>query len=387
MRKDTVGAGSESTVEWMAPEGFARGKVQVFVAGSGIGSITQQNGRYLLVNVPVGIHSLTAERIGYRTVTSEVTVTAGGTTVQDFALSQEALGLDEIIVTGTPGGTQRRAIGNSVLSVQAADITASVAVNNIQDLMTGRTPGLQFNASATGVGTGSGIQIRGVGSFNLSSNPLIYVDGIRINNASDAGPQIGSRENAVSVLNDINAGDIESIEIIKGPAAATLYGTEASAGVVQIITKRGATGAPQFDLAVRAGVCPLPARPGRKDGDAVGCQDKPGKTACRENLIMYNPYDEANFLIANDYFDWPTERLYQNGMSQSYNLSVRGGTDAVRYFILGNYDDEEGILYYNTNEAFRLRGNVSVVFNENFSFDLSTAYTDGATQFAAHGIG
>ena len=74
-------------------------------------------------------------------------------------------------------------------------------------------------------------------------------------------------------------------------------------------------------------------------------------------------------------------------MSQSYNLSVRGGTDAVRYFIWGNYDDEEGILYYNTNEAFRLRGNVSVVFNENFSFDLSTAYADGATQFAAHGIG
>jgi outer membrane receptor for ferrienterochelin and colicins len=118
--------------------------VQVFVAGSGIGSLTQQNGRFLLVNVPVGIHSLTAERIGYRSVTAEVTVDAGGTTVQDFALSQEALGLDEIIVTGTPGGTQRRAIGNSVLSVSAADITQTVAVNNIQDLMGGRTPGLQM---------------------------------------------------------------------------------------------------------------------------------------------------------------------------------------------------------------------------------------------------
>ena len=122
------------------------------------------------MNVPVGIHSLTAERIGYRSVTSEVTVTAGGTTVQDFALSQEALGLDEIIVTGTPGGTQRRTIWNSVISVSASEVVQTVVVSDISDLMVGRTPGLQFKGMTAGVGTGSGMQIRGVGSFNLSSN-------------------------------------------------------------------------------------------------------------------------------------------------------------------------------------------------------------------------
>src|SRR5688572_14737927 len=86
--------------------------VQVFIAGSGIGALTQPNGRYLLLNVPAATHTLTAERIGFGTVTREITVTAGATAVQDFTLAETALGLDEFIVTGVPGDTRRRAIGN-----------------------------------------------------------------------------------------------------------------------------------------------------------------------------------------------------------------------------------------------------------------------------------
>src|SRR5262245_25545315 len=95
-------------------------QVQVFISALSQGSLTQQNGRYILLNVPVGTHTITAQRIGFRTVTQSVTVAAGQTVQLDFGMSEEALGLDEIIVTGTPGGTQRRAIGNSVLQVQAA---------------------------------------------------------------------------------------------------------------------------------------------------------------------------------------------------------------------------------------------------------------------------
>src|SRR5690606_19549685 len=85
--------------------------VQVFIAGSGIGALSQANGRYLLLNVPPGTHTLTAERIGFGTVTREITVAAGETVVQDFALSEAALGLDEIIVTGTAGGGRQREVG------------------------------------------------------------------------------------------------------------------------------------------------------------------------------------------------------------------------------------------------------------------------------------
>ncbi len=99
--------------------------VQVFVAEPSIGALTQQNGRYLLAGVPAGTHSVTAQRIGYTSSTIEVTVAGDETTLLDFQLAEEALGLDEIIVTGTPGGTQRRAIGNAVATLEAADITGN----------------------------------------------------------------------------------------------------------------------------------------------------------------------------------------------------------------------------------------------------------------------
>src|SRR5688500_6178165 len=85
-----------------AQTGEPLGAVQVFIAGSGIGALSQQNGRYLLLNVPAGTHTISAERIGYRAVSQQVSVTTGQTAILDFAMAEEALGLDEIIVTGTP---------------------------------------------------------------------------------------------------------------------------------------------------------------------------------------------------------------------------------------------------------------------------------------------
>ena len=195
--------------------------VQVFIAGSGVGALSQQNGRYLLLNVPVGTHTISAQLIGYGGQEAQVTVAAGETAVLDFRLAEQALGLDEIIVTGTPGGTQRRAIGNTVATVSAADLTRDVSFANVQTVLQGRTPGVRLAAINGTVGSGTNVEVRGVGSFNLGRNPLIYVDGIRVNNDGEAGPRTGG-ERVVNVFNDFNPADIESIEIIKGPAAATL---------------------------------------------------------------------------------------------------------------------------------------------------------------------
>src|SRR5688572_16695038 len=163
--------------------------VQVFIAGSGIGALTQQNGRFLLLNVPAGTHTVTAERIGYRSVSAQVTVTAGQTAVQDFTMDEEALGLDEIIVTGTPGGTQRRAIGNSVLSVSAAQIAETSVNTDMKGLLRGRAPGVSLGAGG-GIGQGSDITIRGTGSFNRArANPIVFVDGVRVN-TDPAGPSM-----------------------------------------------------------------------------------------------------------------------------------------------------------------------------------------------------
>jgi len=359
---------------------------QVFIPDLNIGALTQQNGSYILLNVPAGSQTVSVQRIGFRELSQVAEVTAGGATTLDFRISEQALALDEVIVTGTAGGTQRRAIGNTVQSLEAATITQDVAITSMQDMLSGRSTGLRFTRLSGNVGTGSPISIRGVGSFSQERNqPLIYVDGVRVNNNEEAGPTLGSGSN-VNVLDDFNPEDIESIEIIKGPAAASLYGTEASAGVIQIITKKGQEGAPEFNISVRQGANYMP-NPADRLGTYYGCptDPSPGPVDCQNeaDLITYNMYEEGTRYIAEGYFPWPTENLYSNGHSQGYNLDVRGGTNSIRYFLSGNYDDEKGIVHYNTNETFRIRGNVGVVFSEMFSLDVSTGYVDGDTRFAA----
>ena len=364
--------------------------VQVFIANLELGGLTQQNGRYLLQNVPAGTHTVSVSRIGYRTTEVQVTVGGGQTVEQNFTMTEEALALDEIIVTGTPGGTRRRAIGNVVTVVDAGAISQRVAVTSVQDLLAGRTPGLLFSRVAGNVGAGSSITIRGASSFDLSTQPLIYVDGVRVNNATRAGPTLAEDRGAfsndrgtgsVSVLDDFNPEDIESIEIIKGPAAATLYGTEASAGVIQIITKRGTQGAPQFSVSQKAGYNYM-ARPADKVGTNYACLSG-FNTQCTSEADVFaiNMYEEGTRQIALGLYPWPTKNLFQNGLSLATNVDVRGGTDNIRYFISANYENEEGPVWFNTDETFRFRANIGIVMSENVSLDVSTAYVDGSTRF------
>jgi TonB-linked SusC/RagA family outer membrane protein len=357
--------------------------VQVFISGLNLGVLSQQNGRYLLVNVPPGAHQVTVQRIGYREMTAEVTVGAGATVVQDFVVTQEALQLQEVLVTGTAGGTQRRAVGNAIARVDASDVVATRPISNLQELMQARTPGLAFTRIGGQIGEASVIQVRGVSSFGLGSQPLIYIDGVRMDNSTSLGPDLpntGAGRNSAGALNDINPNDIESIEIIKGPAAATLYGTEASAGVIQIITKRGLPGAPQFDAQVTEGQNFI-LDPHGMIGDQYHCRNTttgfPGSapcTAANERLESYNIIDLEE---ANGYGS-----PVSNGLNQKYNLSVRGGVDAVNYFVAGDYTDADGVRSTNWNHQWSGRSNIGVVVGEGLNVDLSVGYTSGKTRFA-----
>ena len=355
-----------------AQNGQPVSSAQLYVDGLNIGALTQQNGRYLLVNVPPGTHTLTAERIGFRSATAEVTVGAGATVVQDFQLSQEALQLNEVIVTGTAGGTQRRAIGNSVGTVDAAAITQTAPISTVQDLLRGREPGVSFSRSAGSVGGGAMVRVRGVSSVSMGASPLIFVDGIRVSNES-SGPGLVDGRQAVS-LDDFNPNDIESIEIIKGPAAATLYGTEASAGVIQIITKRGAAGSPEFDLSVRQGRNFVKDPQGRM-GEIWGCP--PSTPTCATDADIDNEISVALYDHEEQVTGVP---VFRSGHVQTYTLGVRGGTDLVRYFLSGEWDDQEGYARTNDSERMGIRSNLSLVPTEALSFDLSAAWVDGLTR-------
>jgi TonB-linked SusC/RagA family outer membrane protein len=358
--------------------------VQIFIADLNLGGLTQQNGRFLLQNVPAGTHMVTADRLGYRSQTQTVNVAAGQTVTLNWNIVEQAIQLDEVIVTGTPGGTRRRAIGNSVAQVDAATVTANVAIGTVQELLTARSPGLQYQRMPNNIGTSSNIQIRGVGTFNLGSNPLVYVDGVRIDGSAQ-GPDLSGSNSGNSghafAIDDFNPEDIESIEIIKGPAAATLYGTEASAGVIQIITKKGQEGDAQFELTVTNGQN-FAIDPRTQIGTRVSCLTANVPLCPSEaDLFEYNMYDESTAYIKEGFFPWPSDNLYKNGYSRNYNLTASGGTAAVRYFISGNLSDDQGTLWYNTDKSYRLRTNLTALLTESVSLDISAGYINGNTRY------
>ncbi len=246
---------------------------QVQVQGTELGTLTDQRGRFLLRNVPSGTVTLQVVRLGYRTTTVEVQASASPVEIR---MPEEAIALDEVVVTGTAGGQQRRAIGNSVGTVRAAEVTETAPVNSVQDLINARAPGVVVMPGTGMVGSGSRIRIRGTSTFSLSGDPLIYVDGVRVNNETGSGISVQAfGSGVVSRLNDFDPDQIESIEILKGPAAATLYGTEAARGVINIITKQGMIGAPRFSLSIKQGVNQFADAAGRmpvnywRDGDGV----------------------------------------------------------------------------------------------------------------------
>ena len=237
-----------------AQNGVAVPAAQVFIAELNLGSLSEGNGSYTIENVPAGTHTVSVQRLGFRLTEQTVTV-AGGQTVQlDFQLETEALSLDAVVVTGTAGGSQVRAIGNLVERVGVPDLAVEAPVQTVEDVLTGRIPGVMLLGQPNSAGDGAQIRIRGNSSIGIPGDPIVYIDGVRM--VSDRG--FVQRYSAASRLNDINPADIESIEVIKGPAAATLYGTEAANGVIQIITKRGEVGAPVFDFTAETGAMYLP---------------------------------------------------------------------------------------------------------------------------------
>ena len=347
--------------------------VQVFIAELNVGALSQADGRYRLPNLPAGTHTLTALRIGYQTVTAEVRVGAQETVLQDFRLPVEPLRLDEVIVTGTAGGTTRRAVGNVVSRIELDNVLAAngAAVTSIEDVLRTRVPGLNFLPPAGTAGSGAQIRLRGSSSVAIAGDPLIYVNGVRMN----ASRGRVSRYEAISRLNDINPQDIESIEVIKGPAAATLYGTEAANGVIQIITKQGVTGETQFDMGIELGASWMPMYMINTHyaPDPVKCPMLPCNTI--DDLLPINLV-ETEAALGNKIFDY--------GVGKNYNLSVRGGTDLVQYYVSANWQDQRGVVDWNWDTRKSISASITATPRESLTLRLNSQQTLGEYSSTRH---
>ena len=362
-------AGTVTGVVTSAQNGQPLPAAQVYIEALDLGVLTQANGRYVLQNVPAGVHQLAVQRIGYRITSASVTVAAGASVVQNFTVNEEALQLDELVVTGTAGGSQRRAVGNLVAAVDVSDLGAAAPIATVEDALLGRTPGVSLMPSTT-AGGGSKIRIRGHSSLALAGDPIIYVDGVRLN---DNRTNVGRYENK-SRLSDFDPNTIESIEIIKGPAAATLYGTEASNGVIQIVTKRGQAGAPVFEFSTEVGQNYWPMWSGYNrytwtPNPNMGCTPQTTPCASEDQLFGFRHADSSRELG----FQYP----WINGLVQRYSGAVRGGTESFRYSFALNRADEEGVVRWNSDERNSITANIGVTASEQLSLNLSGGYYQG----------
>ncbi|HEY2379316.1 MAG TPA: SusC/RagA family TonB-linked outer membrane protein [Gemmatimonadaceae bacterium] len=339
---------------------------QVGVVGTRLGALSDANGRFRLAGVEGDSVSLDVRLIGFQP--AKLVARVGDANVR-VLLSEVAVSLDQVVVTGTAGVTEQRAMGNLLEKVQTEDVVRTAPVVTPQQLLEGRVAGLVVLPGSGNIGTGSTMHIRGVASLSLTNQPLIYVDGVRVDNSASGGPSI--RDGAqVARINDINPEDIESMEVIKGPAAATLYGTEASSGVIQIITKRGHAGVETYDFAMQQGTSWL-ADLGQKVPTLWGVDS----TGALTSVNLYEKEKAAG------------RDPFQTGTIQGYTARMNGGTDAARYYVSGAYDRSTGIESYNWQDKYSGRTNLNLMRSEKVQVSADLGYTHTLTRLGQSATG
>jgi TonB-linked SusC/RagA family outer membrane protein len=346
---------------------------QVTVVGGNRRAVTDATGAYTIANVPAGPARVRAEVIGHTSAEQGVTVASGGTARADFQLGSAAISLDALVVTGTAGATQKRAIGNAVTTVSAEDLTAKAPISNVTQLLQARAPGLSINPGAGTSGTAAQIRIRGQGSVAGAQIPIFILDGVRISNVQNGWAVSGQSRNP---LDFINPDDIESIEVVKGPAAATLYGAEAANGVIQIITKKGRKGQQgmqwngkveygeidwTIDTPTNWSLC-TNARIRTSGSGAVG--SFPG-CAGIDSLL---PANAEQRLLSRNFLKDEANTL-RTGELTNYSLSTRGGGDRYSFFVSGELQKETGVFY--NNDTGRRSGRANFTVNPTDKLDIS----------------
>ncbi|MFH5885401.1 SusC/RagA family TonB-linked outer membrane protein [Halalkalibaculum sp. DA3122] len=308
--------------------------VNIVIQGTTTGAATNVQGEYEISGLEAGTYTVLARFVGYERQTREVTLGSDESVTLDFVLSQGAVNLDEVVVTGTGGPVEKRKIGNSIGSVSAEQLD-NAPVQNFSDVIQGRVPGLNGMPSSGVTGEGARIRIRGSSSLSQSNEPIVFIDGVRVDRGGGFGGLVNAGGGASpSRLDDINPKSIERVEVLKGAAAATLYGTEASNGVIQIFTKRGQVSDPQFDFQVTQGTINYPKTIPANTGFAR-------TSAQADTMSKYLGRDVQRYELVSENY---THKLFETGFQQEYSGSVSGGSEGITYYVNGRWSGENGPL-------------------------------------------
>lgn len=331
-------------------------------------AMTDAAGRFRLSGLPGPTIAVIVSAVGYRPLHTQIAV---GTLDVRLGLSQAAVMLNDIVVTGTAGDSERRSLGNSIARLDAEHELELAPARDVTALINGRVPGVVVIPGSGQVGAGPTIQIRGARSFSLNTNPLVYIDGVRVDNeVGDGNTRVQGGSGVINRLNDVAPEDIERIEIIRGPAAATLYGTEASNGVIQIVTKSGRSGAqPEFSLTLRQGANWF-MKPEGRIPPAWFVDTVAGRPVTLDLLARERSQGRETF---------------RTGRVQGYALSARGGAETVRYFAGAHVDSDDGVEPTNYRNRLGLRGGLTINPSSKVQATANLGVARSHTQFACEG--
>jgi TonB-linked SusC/RagA family outer membrane protein len=378
-------------------------EARIILVGTSLVGSSGPDGKFRIVRVPAGTAEVRVIRVGYSEQKKSVRIVEGQTATLDFAMAQSVVQLAEVVTTAT--GEQRRVeVGNAVENLSVSSITAVAPVRTISDVLAARVPGVMVQAG-TQTGVGQRIRIRGISSLNLSNEPIFIIDGIRMSN-NNGSTAFGDCGNNPSRLGDLSPEDIDNIEIVKGPSAATLYGTDAANGVVVITTKKGRAGTTHWSTYLEGGMisdrnwysdnytlagmnattkaklvlqgqCTLVAV-------SLGTCVKSDGTKGYDSVRIFNPIRTADVTPLG------------LGNRDAEGVQVSGGTDAVRYFMSAGRDNEIGPfrlddyerhrfdslgisihpwqMHPNTRLLNTIRGNISAQVNPSLDATLNFGY-------------
>lgn len=337
-------------------------------AGQGVArAVTGPEGRFM-IRVPAGEVRLEVYTLGYKRV--EVTVPASQGVVQ-IEMEADPFQLDELVVTGQATTTRRRTATTAIAYVSGEEV-GNVPQPTVLDALQGKVTGVNLQSNSGAPGGGIQVQIRGNATILGGFEPLFVVDGVIYSNASipggrgyaNAAASPSAEADAVNRIADLNPADIASMEILKGAAASSIYGSKASNGVVVITTKRGKAGEPRINVTQRIGVAsPLEIYESRRWTEEAAVA-RYGAAAAPFFADDPNPY-------FNHY-----EAVYDNNaLSHETQASIRGGNESTRYYLAGGNTTEGGIERNTGATRQSLRVNVDQVFSPVVDLKVSSAYT------------
>jgi len=354
------------------------------LSAEGVGAATSPDGRFTIESVPAGTYEVEARAVGFRSSTEEVTVNAGETATVNFSLRTTNVELDEVVVSVDAGQTRRRAVGTDISQVDASQLEDAVATD-FSELLTGRAENVNIQGASGNVGGGSRIRIRGITSLTQDNSPLLIIDGVRANNSSNVGINRGQ---TFSRFDDLDPSNIENIQVVKGPSATALYGSEAAPGVIIVETKSGSDSEDGFrvnyrsELGAREDVTDYPENYADVTSE-FGITD-PNDERLSGWPTAQNAVTGQVFVLDNPFEDEGTSP-FRTGYSLNNTLSLEGTTSGISYYSSVGYRTQDGVLPSNYSDRLNFRANLEGSPTDYLNLRVNTGYTSSETNLPKSG--